>query len=486
MSSVKSVAARRALSIILSIMLVLSVFGFQKVDSHAAHVESYNGIYCTQKGSGYCTLASAVMMIRAKASATNPYWNCITQSSIESTAWVGGLRGTFTYAGITVTCYEMSALKGSTKKEKILNLLNAHPEGIEIYDKYTVKHAVYLREYKNGIFYCGDPAISASKIPLANSWNAKKIYGAYGKGQDKVIEAIDKVWIVTGYSKSGEDSFIASMQKAGKTPAGILQNNSDGIDVDPVIDPKNPPVDNPDSPVDNPDPPVEEDPPIDGLVADDGNMNVLMTSSAPTAVRVQFAHVNQYNDSMFYDVNAADWFTPYVKNTYEVGLMCGVGDNKFEPSGNVTLAQAVTMAARISDRYNTFIGKAAYNFTANARESWYMPYLHYAYANGIISTYIYNAVLQNPNAPAVRQDFAVIVSGAMPEEALDQINLVWPGDILDVDYNTYEGKIIYTLYEAGIFNGKPGGGFDKFGNLSRAEAATVISRMGDYTMRVEL
>lgn len=49
----------------------------------------------------------------------------------------------------------------------------------------------------------------------------------------------------------------------------------------------------------------------------------------------------------FADVDAADWFAPYVDVCVEAGLMNGVGEGRFDPQGTVTLAQAVTLAARI-------------------------------------------------------------------------------------------------------------------------------------------
>lgn len=49
----------------------------------------------------------------------------------------------------------------------------------------------------------------------------------------------------------------------------------------------------------------------------------------------------------FVDVDAADWFAPYVDVCVEAGLMNGVGEGRFDPQGTVTLAQAVTLAARI-------------------------------------------------------------------------------------------------------------------------------------------
>lgn len=52
-------------------------------------------------------------------------------------------------------------------------------------------------------------------------------------------------------------------------------------------------------------------------------------------------------DSVFTDVNAGDWFAEEVKYVYDNGLMNGVGDNAFDPSGTVTRAMVWTTLARL-------------------------------------------------------------------------------------------------------------------------------------------
>lgn len=51
--------------------------------------------------------------------------------------------------------------------------------------------------------------------------------------------------------------------------------------------------------------------------------------------------------STFVDVAPGDWFAPYVEVCVEAGLMNGVGGGRFDPQGEVTYAQAATLAARI-------------------------------------------------------------------------------------------------------------------------------------------
>ena len=53
----------------------------------------------------------------------------------------------------------------------------------------------------------------------------------------------------------------------------------------------------------------------------------------------------------FADVKSGDWFTPSVVSAYEYGLLSGRGNGAFAPGGNVTLAEMLTIAARLRAIY---------------------------------------------------------------------------------------------------------------------------------------
>lgn len=71
----------------------------------------------------------------------------------------------------------------------------------------------------------------------------------------------------------------------------------------------------------------------------------LVAAAALTLTAAAFSKTNTYTDGMFTDVPAEQWYASEVKSTYELGLMQGVGGGLFQPDGNVTVAEAVTMAA---------------------------------------------------------------------------------------------------------------------------------------------
>ncbi|MBO4950738.1 MAG: S-layer homology domain-containing protein [Clostridia bacterium] len=64
-----------------------------------------------------------------------------------------------------------------------------------------------------------------------------------------------------------------------------------------------------------------------------------------------FERVNTYNNN-FSDVTDSNWYAENVKTAYELGFMNGKSEGKFDPNGNVTVAEGITMAARIHAIYN--------------------------------------------------------------------------------------------------------------------------------------
>lgn len=65
-----------------------------------------------------------------------------------------------------------------------------------------------------------------------------------------------------------------------------------------------------------------------------------------TGAFAAFEKVNTYENN-FTDVPETSWYAGNVKSAYELGLMTGNSATTFNPNGNVTVAEAITMAARV-------------------------------------------------------------------------------------------------------------------------------------------
>lgn len=193
---------------------------------------------------------------------------------------------------------------------------------------------------------------------------------------------------------------------------------------------------------------------------------------------VHFLKNTQYTQGQFTDVPPNQWFTENVAEAVEFGLMKGDSSSTFQPYGDVTLAQAITMAARIHSIYTT----GSESFVQAPGLSWYQVYLDYAYHHDIVD---YNYYTGDVQQKATRAQFAEIFANALPERALPAKNNVSDGAIPDVPMQAPYASAVYRLYRAGILAGSDANGtFSPLSYITRAEAAAVVSRMADSDNRI--
>ena len=183
-----------------------------------------------------------------------------------------------------------------------------------------------------------------------------------------------------------------------------------------------------------------------------------------------FKSKNTYTPGQFTDVNEDAWYgfnqQKVIAKAYEYGLMKGTGAAKFNPQGNFTIAEAITVAARVHSVYMT----GTENFTQGS--TWYQVYVDYAVKNGIIKA----ADFSNYNTAATRAQMAYIFARCLPA---DEYPYRWytktPPDV--TTSTPYYGEI-NKLYEAGIVGGSDDvGTFRPGSNITRAEAAAILARL---------
>lgn len=178
------------------------------------------------------------------------------------------------------------------------------------------------------------------------------------------------------------------------------------------------------------------------------------------------SRLRQY--SGFRDVSASDWYSPGVSAVYELGLMDGCGGNSFDPSGAITVSQAVTLAARFLSNYyddhHSFAGGSP----------WYRPYYDYCALWGIDTSF------SGPDMPISRSDFARLMDKALPDAA--RTDTVPAPFFPDVPESASWGRPIYSLARSGVIQG--GDGLYRPGStFTRAEAACILARMADKSLR---
>jgi len=183
-----------------------------------------------------------------------------------------------------------------------------------------------------------------------------------------------------------------------------------------------------------------------------------------------FKSTGAYMISQFTDVNEDQWYglndQKVIARAFEYGLMKGNSATTFNPTGNVTVAEAITIAARVHSIYATGAG----NFAQG--NPWYQVYVDYAVANEIIA----DKYFTNFARAATRAEMAFIFSRSLPSGEFTEINTI--NSLPDVISGTPYRESILMLYRAGILTGSDTlGTFYPANNVTRAEAAAIISRV---------
>ncbi len=196
-------------------------------------------------------------------------------------------------------------------------------------------------------------------------------------------------------------------------------------------------------------------------------VSILPVYASAAGSLTNFVKTKTYTAGLFTDV-ADQWFASEVKASYEYTLVDGTSPTTYSPENNLTISEAIKLAACMNDIYNNG------TLTLNKGEPiWYQTYVDYALSHGIIK-----APFPDYAAYATRAVMADIFANALPEQALAPINDIDNNTIPDVSVTHIYGAAIYLLYRAGILAGidethtyKPDD------NITRAETAAIVTRM---------
>ncbi len=188
-----------------------------------------------------------------------------------------------------------------------------------------------------------------------------------------------------------------------------------------------------------------------------------------------FAKTNTYSDGQFKDVKTDAWYAKEVASAYELGFMNGTGADIFSPDGNVTVAQGITMAARVHANFNGK-GEIANSTTGN----WYDNAVKYALENGIIT----DGQFDNYNRNITRAEMGVLFADSLPaSEFASKNNVEHIPDV--VESEDYASKLL-MLYRAGIVMGSDAyGTFNPDADIKRSETAAIINRVAIPENRLE-
>lgn len=186
-----------------------------------------------------------------------------------------------------------------------------------------------------------------------------------------------------------------------------------------------------------------------------------------------FTQSKTYVQGQYTDVSSSNTFHANIKAAYEYGIMQGYGKS-FGPKKSITRLAAIIIACRLNRIYTTGKDDVETAFGTTVQESC----LAYAGDNGIYCSF------PDVSRKATCSEFAGILSSALPDEALKEINTVEDDSIPNVSISDTFGTAVYRLYRAGVLIGSDTKGtFHPDDTITRGAACAVATRMAIPTLR---
>ena len=187
-----------------------------------------------------------------------------------------------------------------------------------------------------------------------------------------------------------------------------------------------------------------------------------------------FANSDNCPSKAFTDLDAKAWYHEGVDYALTNGLMNGVGGGKFEPDGQLTRAQLVTVLYRAAGEPDT--GKQVNPFTDVADDAWYTKAVIWAANNGIV-----NGVAKNTFAPddsITREQIAAMLYRYAGAEAAKEDKLSAFPDAAKV--SDWAKEALNWAVASGLINGVADANgtanLEPQATATRAQIATILMR----------
>ena len=196
---------------------------------------------------------------------------------------------------------------------------------------------------------------------------------------------------------------------------------------------------------------------------------LLPTTAAATAAKSGMENFKKSTSTNIYynDIPSESWYFDDVQKACTLDFMRGYSKQRFAPDADITIAEALAIAARIHSIYYT--GSALFS----QGTPWYQVYVNYANETGICTERF-----DDYGRAATRAEFVRILAKALPESEFSSLGMVADGAIPDVLKADVDAKAIYLLYRAGVLTGTDSAGsFAPKASIRRCEVAAIVTRM---------
>jgi len=180
----------------------------------------------------------------------------------------------------------------------------------------------------------------------------------------------------------------------------------------------------------------------------------------------------------FADVRDDDWFSAYVYHMANLEIMKGYNDSQFRPGQNITRAEFIkTIMAAYEAQYGDNPDRMIplEGFSDIHSEDWFYSYVNQAKSLGMINGY--NDGSFRPNQPITRAEaVSILIRSWEINNYFDESDTT-PFPFKDISISDWYYDAIRKAYALNLVTGKTPETFAPSDYLSRAETATMISRL---------
>ena len=177
----------------------------------------------------------------------------------------------------------------------------------------------------------------------------------------------------------------------------------------------------------------------------------------------------------FTDVSAGDWFYEAVQFVYENGLMDGVAGNLFAPNATLNRAMAVTILYRLEGSPDLDGENLGYPFADVDGNAWYGDAVYWARCNGIVDG-VENNHFDPTGSLTREQMATVLYRYAQYKGADVSASGDISGFADSANVSSWAVDAVKWAVGSGLVNGVEGNALAPQGTSTRAQAATVLMR----------
>ncbi len=176
--------------------------------------------------------------------------------------------------------------------------------------------------------------------------------------------------------------------------------------------------------------------------------------------------------SLFDDVADGHWSMYSINKCKQLGLVNGVGDNKYAPNDTLTKAQVLQMLYNMQKKEGKVLDANNLKINDIPDDAWYAKAVKWGVSNGLAD--LKNNKF-NPNQAASREFMCVTLYRMIEKYQIDLPYWEFVRDFSDIPVENQELiEAVKCLQKAEIIGGFPDGNFHPKDSLTRAQAAKIL------------